>query len=1094
MKNSFVHLHVHSEYTLLSGVNKIKDLPKLAKENGMNALAITDTCNMFGVVQFYKSCVQNQIHPIIGSEIYVDGMYPLVLLVINEEGYNNLIKIVSILNTYKKDFKPKIDEEILQKYSTGLIALSGGTKGKVEQNILSDYDKAKSIGIKYKEIFKDNYYLELQENNTIDRKILNQQLIKLGKELSIPVVATNDVYYPKKEDSILKKVVLCIKNGTKLEDIEQTENQDETNSQYFKSIEEMEQDFREIPEALENTVKIANKCKFEFEFGEYKLPVYISGKEKEKDKEENKEEKEKEYKDKKNNISNNINEITKKINIGLKKRYGNIKDEKKKKKIVDRAKYELQIVNRMGFVDYFLIVADFVNYAKENDIPVGPGRGSGAGSLLAYLLGITEIDPIKYNLFFERFLNPERVTMPDFDIDFCNEKREQVIKYVSEKYGAEHVTQIITFGTLSARMVIRDIGRLLNIPYIKVDKISKSIPAKPKILIDEALEKSIEFKRLYETDEETKKIVELAKKIEGIPRNISTHASGVVVTDKKTIDYVPLYITDESIQTQYTMDILEELGLLKIDFLGLRTLTVIDKTEKLIYKLYGKKVLYGNYDDKEVFKLWKSGKTLGVFQFESTGIMNVMKNLSPNTIDDIMAGTALYRPGPMKYIPQYIEGKRNKNSIKYIHKSLEDILNVTNGCIVYQEQVMQIARKLAGYSYQKADLLRKAMGKKKKEIIDNEKNTFLNGCIKNGIDIKIATEIFNELQEFAKFAFNKSHAACYAHISYKTAYLKRYYPAELLTIIMNSYNGNIDKIAEYIEDARNLGIKVLPPDVNESCVDFSVAYINNKPVIRFGLSSIKNVGLIVAKEIVNEHRISKFKDFKNFIIRMKSTNVNKRAIEALILSGTFNNIEKNQKSLYLSYEKMLEEMQNQKVGKYIEGQSSFFEMIDNEVDKTAMQVTSEYIQTEDFTEIEKMKYEKEMIGIYISQETLSKVYKYFEDKINITGRKFLELKQTEEYSNNFKNNMDNSIVRAVGIIEKIDKRYSKKGNLVVKVKIHDITGQLDLIIFDKTYEKVQKNLIEGCIILIEGKLSLKNVSYPTIIVNNLTKINIKNDK
>ena len=1067
MKNSFVHLHVHSEYTLLSGVNRVNDLPKLAKENGMNALAITDTCNMFGVVQFYKSCVQNGIHPIIGSEIYVDGMYPLVLLVINEEGYNNLIKIVSILNTYKKDKEKIINEEILQKYSTGLIALSGGTKGKVEQNILSDYDKAKSICIKYKEIFKDNYYLELQENNTIDRKILNQQLIKLGKELSIPVVATNDVYYPKKEDSILKKVVLCIKDGKKLEDIESEEF---TYEQYFKSVDEMQQDFREIPEALENTVKIANKCKFEFKFGEYKLPVYNSD-----DKE------------------SSITEITKKINAGLHKRYSNITDKQKKQAIINRAKYELQIVNQMGFVDYFLIVADFVNYAKENDIPVGPGRGSGAGSLLAYLLGITEIDPIKYNLFFERFLNPERVTMPDFDIDFCNEKREQVIKYVSEKYGTEHVTQIITFGTLSARMVIRDIGRLLNIPYIKVDKISKSIPAKPKILIEEALARSPEFRKLYETDEETKKIVELAKKIEGIPRNISTHASGVVVTDKKIIDYVPLYITDESVQTQYTMDILEELGLLKIDFLGLRTLTVIDKTEKLIYRLHEKKISYGNYDDKEVFKLWKSGRTLGVFQFESAGIMNVMKNLSPNTINDIMAGTALYRPGPMEYIPQYIEGKKDKSKIKYIHKSLEEILNVTNGCIVYQEQVMQIARKLAGYSYQKADLLRKAMGKKKKEIIDNEKNTFLNGCTKNGIDIKSATEIFNKLQEFAKFAFNKSHSACYAHISYKTAYLKRYYPAELLTTIMNSYNGNIDKIAEYIEDARNLGIKVLPPDINESNVDFSVTYNGNKPIIRFGLSSIKNVGLVVAKEIVSAQKIKKFKNFKDFIIRMKSANVNKRSIEALILSGTFNNIEKNQKSLYLSYEKMLEEMQNQKVGKYIEGQSSFFEMIDNEVDKTAMQVTSDYIQTEDFTEIEKMKYEKEMIGIYISQDTLSKVYKYFEDKINITGSKFLELKQTEEYSNNFKNNMDNSIVRAVGIIEKIDKRYSKKGNLVVKIKIHDVTGQLDLIIFDKVYEKVQENLIEGYIILIEGKLSLKNTSYPTIIVNNLTKINIKND-
>lgn len=827
---NFVHLHIHSEFSLLDGANRIKDLPVRAKELGMDAMAITDHGAMFGAIDFYKACKANGVKPIIGCEVYVaprkrtdkdpnlDAKYShLILLAKDNEGYKNLAKLVSIGYTEGFYYKPRIDHEVLEQYHEGLICCSACLAGEVNQAILAnDMEKAKEVALWYKGIFGEDYYLEIQNNGIKEQVLANQKLIELSRELDIPLVATNDAHYLKREDAYNHEVLLCIQTGKRMTDPDRMRF--ETDELYVKSPEEMSDYFRNVPDAIENTVKIAEKCNVEFEFGHTILPNYDVPKE----------------------FATHYDYLEKLTKDGLIQRYG----ENPSEEIKQRAEYELSVINKMGYVDYFLIVWDYIHYAKTHNIPVGPGRGSGAGSIVAYAIGITDIDPIAYGLIFERFLNPERISMPDFDVDFCFEKRDKVIEYVEEKYGKDHVSQIITFGTMSARMVIRDVARVLDLPYAEADKLAKMIPNELHITIKKAMEQNRELKDLYESSEDMKKLLDIAMALEGMPRQASTHACGIVITKEPVVNYVPLYVRDGAISTQYIMTTLEELGLLKMDFLGLRTLTVIQDTIDLVKKNQGIDVHFDEkMNDPKVYKLWQNGESVGIFQFESQGMTNFMKELKPDCLEDIIAGVSLYRPGPMDQIPRYIANKKDPEHAVYTHPALKPILEVTYGCMVYQEQVMQIVRDLAGYSLGRADLVRRAMGKKKLDVMAKEREIFIHGqvdengniivpgCIRNGISEQDANKIFDEMAEFAKYAFNKSHAAAYAVVSYRTAYLKAYYPAEFMAAMLNSFLGNLDKIPGYIEECKRLGIEILKPDMNKSETKFTV----DKKQIRFGL-------------------------------------------------------------------------------------------------------------------------------------------------------------------------------------------------------------------------------------------------------------------
>ena len=791
--SNFVHLHIHSEYSLLDGANRIKDLPIRAKELGMDAMAITDHGVMFGAIDFYKACKAAGVKPIIGCEVYVaprtrhdkdpelDSKYNhLILLAKDNNGYKNLAKLVSLGYTEGFYYKPRIDKEILEKYHEGLVCCSACLAGEVNQAILrNDMEEAKKVALWFKNVFGDDYYLEIQNNGIKEQVLVNQKLIELSRELDIPLVATNDAHYLKREDAYNHEVLLCIQTGKRMNDPDRMRF--ETDELYVKSPEEMSEYFKNVPEAIENTVKIADICNVEFEFGHTILPNY----------------------DVPEGYNTHFDYLKKLCDDGLIKRYG----ESISTEIQERANYELSVIEKMGYVDYFLIVWDYINYAKTHDIPVGPGRGSGAGSLVAYSIGITDIDPIKYGLIFERFLNPERISMPDFDVDFCYEKRDKVIEYVCKKYGYDNVSQIITFGTMSARMVIRDVGRALDVPYSEADKLAKMIPNELHITIKKALEQNRELRELYENNDETKKLIDIAMALEGMPRQASTHACGIVITKEPVVNYVPLYVRDGAISTQYIMTTLEELGLLKMDFLGLRTLTVIKDTIDLVKKDKNIDVEFDkDMNDPKVYKLWQDGNSMGIFQFESQGMTNFMKELKPDCLEDIIAGVSLYRPGPMDQIPRYIANKKDPEHAVYTHPALKPILEVTYGCMVYQEQVMQIVRDLAGYSLGRADLVRRAMGKKKLDVMAKEReyfiygqtdengNIIIPGCIRNGIDEASANKIFDEMAEFAKYAFNKSHAAAYAVVSYQTAYLKAYYPAEFMAATLNSFLGNLDKI------------------------------------------------------------------------------------------------------------------------------------------------------------------------------------------------------------------------------------------------------------------------------------------------------------
>ncbi len=1082
--SDFVHLHIHSEFSLLDGANRIKDLPVRAKELGMKAMAITDHGVMYGVIDFYKACKKEGIKPIIGAEVYVASRtrfdkepqdkryYHLILLAKNNKGYQNLSKLVSLGFTEGYYYKPRIDLEILEKYHEGIICLSACLAGAVSQAILNgDIEKAEEVAKWHKNVFGEDYYLEIQNNGVKEQVMVNQKIIQIARRLDIPIVATNDAHYLKKEDAYNHEVLLCIQTGKRITDEDRMRF--ETDELYVKSPEEMSEYFKNFPDAIENTVKIAEKCNVEFEFGHTILPNYDVPEE----------------------FNTHYDYFKKLCYDGIKARYG----DNPSQEILDRAEYELKIISQMGYVDYYLIVWDYINYAKSVGIPVGPGRGSGAGSILAYAIGITDIDPMKYSLLFERFLNPERISMPDFDVDFCYERRGEVIDYVERKYGKDHVSQIITFGTMSARMVIRDVGRALDMPYAECDKLAKMIPNELHITIDKALEQNKELRDLYEQDEDIGKMLDIARALEGMPRQASTHACGVVITKEPVDTYVPLYVRDGQISTQFIMTTLEELGLLKMDFLGLRTLTVIQDAINLVKENRGIDVEFDKeMGDANVYKLWQNGESVGIFQFESQGMTNFMKELKPDCLEDIIAGVSLYRPGPMDQIPRYIKNKKNPENAEYTHPSLIPILNVTYGCMVYQEQVMQIVRDLAGYSLGRADLVRRAMGKKKLDVMakereyfihgqtDEDGNVIIKGCVRNGIDEASANKIFDEMAEFAKYAFNKSHAAAYAVVSYRTAYLKAYYPEEFMAATLNSFLGNLDKIPMYIDECKRLKIDILKPDINKSYTKFTVD--NGK--IRFGLGSIKNVGISAVNAIVKEREENGlYETFTDFCERMKNEAVNKKCIESLIRAGAFDEFEQTRSTLLASFESILDTIQETE-RKSFAGQVTMFDLAMPEENIKELQYSFN-IQKE-FSEKDLLSMEKEMLGIYISGHPLEKLREQIERETNVNSMKLKEIANLQstvldegEYIARKNEYKDGQFVKYAGIITSVKKKYTKNNTIMAFVTVEDLYGTVEIIVFENCYQEASKYLVEESIVMVEGRLSIREDDEPKIVARSI---------
>ncbi len=1082
----FVHLHVHSEFSLLDGASRVKDLPARAKELGMDAIAITDHGVMFGAIDFYKACKANGIKPIIGCEVYVaprtrfdkepgiDNKYNhLILLAKNNNGYKNLSKLVSLSFLDGYYYKPRVDKELLEKYHEDLVCCSACIAGEVPQAILKDdMKKAEESAMWFKNLFGDDYYLEVQANSYGEQIMVNQKLIALARKLNIPLVATNDAHYLKKEDYYNHEVLLCVQTGKRMTDEDRMSFK--TNDFYIKSPEEMEEFFSGIPEVMENTVKVAEKCNVEFEFGNTILPNYDVPEE----------------------FETHYDYIKFLTDTGIEKRYG--KDASKE--ILDRKEYELSVIKKMGYVDYFLIVWDYINWAKSQGIPVGPGRGSGAGSIVAYAIGITDIDPIKYNLLFERFLNPERISMPDFDVDFCYERRQEVIDYVGRKYGHDHVSQIITFGTMSARMVIRDVGRALDVSYAETDKLAKMIPNEVHITIKKAMEQNVELRTLYEEDENVKKLLDIAMGLEGLPRQASTHACGIVITKDPVDTYVPLYVRDEQISTQYIMTTLEELGLLKMDFLGLRTLTVIQDTVNLVKQNRGIDVQYDKeMNDPKVYKLWQNGESVGIFQFESQGITNFMKELKPDCFEDIVAGVSLYRPGPMDQIPRYIANKKDPEHAVYTHPALKPILEVTYGCMVYQEQVMQIVRELAGYSLGRADLVRRAMGKKKLDVmakereyfihgqVDEDGNVIIPGCVRNGIDEESANKIFDEMAEFAKYAFNKSHAAAYAVVSYRTAYLKAYYPAELMAATLNSYLGNLDKVPMYIDECKRLNIQILKPEINKSYTKFTV----EDGKIRFGLGSIKNVGFSVLDAIVkNRAENGPFKDLGDFCERMQNDSVNKKCIESLIKSGAMDEFNQTRATLLASFEDIVDTISSSSK-KSFKNQISMFDMVMGTEEESAMdEIKYTYTVLDEFSEKELLAMEKEMLGLYVTGHPLESLRSDIESQTDINTLKMREAKD-EELETGRSVLKDGQNVKFAGIISSVKKKFTKTNKIMAFVTIEDLYGSCEVIVFENAYLSATDALIEDSIVLVEGRLSIREDEETKIVANKITKFGKK---
>lgn len=1053
---AFAHLHVHTEYSLLDGSNKIKEYVEKIKALGMTAGAITDHGVMYGVIDFYKAAREAGINPVLGCEVYVapgsrldremvhgeDRYYHLVLLAENNTGYSNLMKIVSKGFVEGYYYKPRVDMEVLEKYHEGIIALSACLAGEVQRNLVRGmYEEAKEVAYHYERCFgKGNFFLELQDHGIPEQKLVNQQLLRMSQETGIELVATNDVHYTNAEDAEPHDILLCLQTGKKLADEDRMRY--EGGQYYVKSEEEMKSLFPYALQALENTQKIADRCHVEIEFGHTKVPHF--------------------------EVPEGYDSWTylnKLCHEGLDKRYG-----------ADAPKYlqklddELAVIKNMGYVDYFLIVWDFIHYAREHDIMVGPGRGSAAGSLVSYTTGITDIDPVRYNLIFERFLNPERVSMPDIDVDFCFERRQEVIDYVVEKYGKDCVTQIVTFGTLAARGVIRDVGRVMDLPYNFVDTIAKAIPNELGITIDKALMMNPELRGMYESDESVKKLIDMSRRLEGLPRHTSMHAAGVVISQKPMDEYVPLSrASDGTITTQFTMTTIEELGLLKMDFLGLRTLTVIQNAVRLAEKSSGKKIDMNaiDYNDKKVLDSLGTGKTDGVFQLESAGMKNFMKELKPQSLEDVIAGISLYRPGPMDFIPAYIKGKDHPESITYDCPELEPILAPTYGCIVYQEQVMQIVRDLAGYTWGRSDLVRRAMSKKKGKVMEQERKNFVYGnpeenvpgCIARGIDEKVANKIYDNMIDFAKYAFNKSHAAAYAVVAYQTAYLKYYYPVEFMAALMTSVLDNTSKVSEYIYTCRQMGIAILPPDINEGEGGFSVS----GQAIRYGLSAIKSIGRPVIDAIVEERKIrGPFTTLKDFITRLSGREVNKRTIENFIKAGALDGLEGNRRQKMMIYGSLLDAL-NQEKKTTMAGQMTLFDIAPEE-DKAEYEIKLPNVEEYDKEVL--LGFEKEVLGIYISGHPLEEYMERLKKNTNAVTTDFV----LDEETGTLKVS-DGAKVRIGGMITDKVIKYTKSNKAMAFITLEDLVGTVEIIIFPKDYERYAKYLENDAKVFVEGRVT-----------------------
>ena len=1067
---SFTHLHVHTEFSLLDGSNKIKEYVNRVKELGMNSAAITDHGVMYGVIDFYKAANAAGINPIIGCEVYVapnsrfdreashgdDRYYHLVLLAENNKGYQNLMKIVSKGFVDGYYYKPRVDMEVLETYHEGIIALSACLAGEVQRYLVRGmYEEAKEVAYKYEKCFgKGNFFLELQDHGIPEQKTVNAQLLRLSEETGIELVATNDVHYTYADDAEAHDILLCIQTGKKLSD--ENRMRYEGGQYYVKSEEEMRKLFPYATQAIDNTQKIADRCHVKIEFGVTKLPHF--------------------------EVPEGYDSWTylnKLCHEGLIQRYPD-----KHEELAPKLDYELSVIKNMGYVDYFLIVWDFINYARTHGIPVGPGRGSAAGSLVSYTTGITNIDPIRYNLLFERFLNPERVTMPDIDIDFCYERRGEVIDYVIEKYGKDCVTQIITFGTLLAKGVIRDVGRVMDLPYSFCDTIAKMIPNELGITIDKALVMNPELRAMYESDETVKTLIDMSKRLEGLPRHSSMHAAGVVISQKAMDEYVPLSrAADGTITTQFIMTTIEELGLLKMDFLGLRTLTVIKNAVDLVEKNHGIKidVDHIDYDDKKVLDSIGTGKCDGVFQLESAGMKNFMKELKPQSLEDVIAGISLYRPGPMDFIPKYIKGKNEPESISYVCKELEPILEPTYGCIVYQEQVMQIVQDLAGYTMGQADNIRRAMSKKKQYVIDAERQNFvygneeqgIKGCIANGISEDAANQIYDSMVDFAKYAFNKSHAAAYAVVAYQTAYLKYYYPVEFMAALMTSVIDNTKKVSEYIYSCRQMGIPVLPPDINEGEGVFSAVNGN----IRYGMYAIKSIGRPVVDTILEErHANGEYKTLQSFLERVASREVNKRAVENLIKAGACDGLDGNRQQMMNVYAVVMDNLASEKK-KSMSGQMTLFDFASEE-DKKDYEI--KFPELEEYSKEIKLGFEKEVLGIYLSGHPLEDYEAKWRKNISAVTADFLLDEETNEVKVK-----DNEVVIVGGMITEKTIKYTKNNKTMAFITLEDLVGTVEVIIFPKDYEKYHHLLNEDEKVFIRGRANVEEEKDGKIICEQI---------
>ncbi len=1067
---SFAHLHVHTEYSLLDGSNKIKEYVARVKELGMNSAAITDHGVMFGCIDFYKAAKEAGIKPILGCEVYVapgsrfdretvkgeDRYYHLVLLAENDLGYSNLTKIVSKGYVDGFYYKPRVDMEILQQYHEGIIALSACLAGEVPRYLVRNfYEEGKKAALRYQEIFgKGNFFLELQDHGIPEQRLVNQQLMRMSQETGIELVATNDVHYTYESDADSHDILLCIQTGKKVSDEDRMRY--EGGQYYVKSEEEMRSLFPYALQALENTQKIADRCEVNIEFGVTKLPRF--------------------------DVPEGYTAweyLNKLCREGLERLYDPVTEELK-----ERLGYELNTIRTMGYVDYFLIVWDFIKFARDHEIMVGPGRGSAAGSLVSYTLGITQLDPMRYQLLFERFLNPERVTMPDIDVDFCFERRQEVIDYVSRKYGKDRVVQIVTFGTLAARGVIRDVGRVLDMPYAQVDSIAKMIPTELNITIDKALTMNHELKELYESDDEVHYLIDMSRRLEGLPRHTSMHAAGVVISQKPVDEYVPLSrASDGTLVTQFTMTTLEELGLLKMDFLGLRTLTVIQNAVHLAERSSGQKIDISaiDYNDPKVLEMIGSGKTEGVFQLESGGMKNFMKELKPKSLEDIIAGISLYRPGPMDFIPQYIKGKNHPETVTYDTPLLKPILEQTYGCIVYQEQVMQIVQALAGYSLGRADLLRRAMSKKKAAVMEKERESFVYGnpedgvpgCVNNGISEKIANKIYDEMIDFAKYAFNKSHAAAYAVVSYQTAWLKYYYPVEFMAALMTSCIDNPGKVAEYILNSRQMGISILPPDVNQSEGIFTV----EGKSIRYGMSAIKGIGKPVMEAVTREREENgPFVSLQDFAGRMTGKEINKKTVENFIKSGAFDSLGATRKQMMQIYISVLDAAAQERKNS-LTGQMSLFDFVDAET-KHSYEIPLPNVG--EYGKEEKLAFEKEVLGIYISGHPLEEQEECWRKNITAVTTDFLPDEET-----GFPKVVDGAKVIVGGMITDKKIKYTKNNKTMAFLTLEDLLGTLEIVVFPRDYERNAALMQEDAKVFIQGRVSAEDDKASKLICEKM---------